>query len=114
MNELDLKRLRKAALSPNPIELGIWASEFESHVREEFEEAFRKELQTSIENFSLATAYTLRYTLSLGKKRLPEIISRIWNNVDSFRTGHLSVEDCANELEEYGIYIKEHSKRRNK
>lgn len=39
------------------------------------------------------TAWTLSYKLGLGKKRLPEIMHSIMNNIDSFNTGHLSNED---------------------
>lgn len=112
MNRAELKRLKKAASSSNPIELGVWASNFEESIRKEYEKAYLDELYTSVENFSIATAYTLRYTCGFGKKRLPEIIERIWNNVDSFRTGHLSLEDCIKELEEYGIYTKPHFERK--
>ena len=30
-------------------------------------------------------------------------MQKIWNNLDCFRTGHLSVDDCINELKEYGF-----------
>lgn len=108
MNRSELKRLKKAASSSNPIELGMWASSFEQGIRQEFEQRYQNELIDSIETYSLATAYTLHYVLNLGKKRLPEVMERIWNNVDSFRTGHLSPLDCMEELEQYGIYIKPH------
>lgn len=112
MDRAELKRLKKAALSSNPIELGVWASNFENSIRKEFEKRYLDELYLSVENFATATAYTLRYTCGFGKKRLPEVMERIWNNVDSFRTGHLSVEDCENELKEFGIYIKPHFERK--
>lgn len=112
MDRAELKRLKKAATSSNPIELGIWASNFENSIRQDFEREYYNELADSIEIYALATAYTLRYTLSLGKKRLPEIMERIWNNVDSFRTEHLSPKDCMKELEEYGIYIGPHFERK--
>ena len=35
-----------------------------------------------------------------GKKRLPEIMDRLKNNIDSFRTGHLTTEDLPEILEE--------------
>jgi len=38
-------------------------------------------------------AYTLNYKLNLGKKRLPEIMQFIADNVDSFRTGQLDPDD---------------------
>lgn len=53
--------------------------------------------------YSIATAYTLNYVCGLGKKRLPNVMQRIWNNVDSFRTGHLSLDDCISELKKNGI-----------
>ena len=53
--------------------------------------------------YSISVAYTLRYTCGFGKKRLPEVMQRIWNNVDSFKTGHLSIEDCIQELKENGV-----------
>ena len=43
--------------------------------------------------YSIAVAYTLRYVCGFGKKRLPEVMNRIWNNVDSFRDGYISIED---------------------
>ena len=30
-------------------------------------------------------------------------MERIWNNVDSFRTEHLNIEDCITELQKNGI-----------
>lgn len=38
-------------------------------------------------------AYTLNYKLNLGKKRLPEIMQSIADNIDSYRTGQLDTED---------------------
>lgn len=108
MDRSELRRLKKAASSSNSIELGLWASSFENSIRQEFEQQYKDELIDSIEIYSLATAYTLHYVLNLGKKRLPEVMERIWNNVDAFRTGHLSPLDCMEELEQYGIYIKPH------
>ena len=53
--------------------------------------------------YSIAVAYTLRYVCGFGKKRLPEVMNRIWNNVDSFRDGYISIEDCVQDLKENGI-----------
>ena len=64
--------------------------------------------------YRIAVAYTLRYVCGFGKKRLPEVMQRIWNNVDSFKTGHLSINDCIQELKENGIefetIVKDQSK----
>lgn len=53
--------------------------------------------------YGIAVAYTIRYVLGLGKKRLPEVMKRIWNNIDSFKEGYLSLEDCIKDLEDNGI-----------
>lgn len=53
--------------------------------------------------YRIAVAYTIRYVLGLGKKRLPEVMKRIWNNIDSFKEGYLSLEDCIKDLEDNGI-----------
>ena len=94
MDRAELRRLKKAALNSNPIELATWASNFEKSVRNDFEQMYNKDLINAINTYSIATAYTLHYVLGLGKKRLPEVMERIWNNVDAFRTEHLTVEDC--------------------
>lgn len=38
-------------------------------------------------------AYTIQYKLGLGKKRLPEIMGYIMDNIDAFNTGHLNSDD---------------------
>ena len=39
------------------------------------------------------TAYTLNYKLGFGEKRLTEIMYHILDNIDAYRTGHLTHED---------------------
>lgn len=53
--------------------------------------------------YSVTVAYTAHYVLGLGKKRLPEFMERVWNNVDCFNTGYLNLDDCIKELEENGV-----------
>ena len=56
------------------------------------------------------TAYTLNYKLGFGKKRLAEIMSAIYNNIDAFRTGHLQPNDykvIKDEVHKLGITMKE-------
>ena len=56
--------------------------------------------------YSIMVAYTLRYACGFGKKRLPEIMKRIWENVESAKDNYLSLEDCIEELYENGIDFK--------
>ncbi len=53
--------------------------------------------------YSIAVAYTLRYVCGFGRKRLPEVMGRIWDNVDAFRKDYLDISDCVEELQKYGI-----------
>lgn len=73
------------------------------------EKEIKEALSENVDIMMIATAYTLRYVLGYGKKRLPELMHRILNNIDSFRTGHLSLEDCIEELKQYGIDMETRS-----
>ena len=54
----------------------------------------------------IMTAYTLEYKLELSQEDLVKIMMWIYNNVDSYRTGHLSLEDfyeIKKEMEQKGV-----------
>ena len=59
-----------------------------------------------LDMYGIAVAYTIRYVLGLGKKRLPEVMKRIWNNIDSFKEGYLSLEDCIKDLADNGVKLE--------
>lgn len=73
------------------------------------EKEIKEALSENVDIMLIAVAYTLRYVCGFGKKRLPEIMHRILNNIDSFRTGHLTLEDCIQELKKYGIDMETRS-----
>lgn len=77
---------------------------FEAEFIKVQEEKTKKEIDFAkrmyLEIIMYMTAYTISYKLGLGKKRLPEIMGAILNNIDSFNTGHLSNEDFATIKEE--------------
>ena len=55
------------------------------------------------------TAYTLNYKLGFGKKRLIRIMTDIYNNIDSYRTGQLEPNDykeIVNMMNQLGFYVK--------
>lgn len=95
------KRLEK--VFNNPKQLRKWVDEVYEDMILKCEENTEKIILEYLDIYSIATAYTLSYVLGLGKKRLPETMQRIWENVDSFRTGHLNLDDCLQELREKGI-----------
>lgn len=60
-------------------------------------------------------AYTLNYKLDFGKKRLQRIMRDIYNNIDAFRTGHLTTSDfdvIKSEMNKLGVSIEEERKKR--
>ena len=51
-------------------------------------------------------AYTMNYKLGFGKKRLTEIIYHVMDNIDAFKTGHLTPNDfneIKRQINELGI-----------
>lgn len=76
--------------------------------RKDMEEQFEKQRENVVDVILTMVAYTIQYKLGLGKKRLPEIMKSILDNIDAFNTGHLSevdYETIKKELEKYGVSI---------
>lgn len=87
----------------NPKKLRKWVDEVFHDMISNCEKETKIAIEQYLDIYNIAVAYTLRYVCGFGKKRLPEIMQRIWQNVDSFRTGHLSFDDCIQELKDNGI-----------
>lgn len=87
----------------NPKKLRKWVDQvFEDMVRK-CENQTMNLINQYLDLYSITVAYTLRYVCGFGKKRLPEVMQRIWNNVDSFKDGYIDIDDCISELKENGI-----------
>ena len=86
--------------------------------REEAIEAGAKQgARTAIDVILYMVCYTLNYKLGLGKKRLPQIMYHIIDNIDAYNTGHLTHEDFVEikkQMNELGFSTKEHYERRRK
>ena len=95
------KRLTK--VFNNPKQLRKWVDEVYNEMIIKCEKQTQEIIMQYLDIYSIAVAYTLRYVCGFGKKRLPEVMQRIWNNVDCFKSGYLSLDDCISELEENGI-----------
>lgn len=87
----------------NPKKLRKWIDDVYKDMLTACEAKTENMILQYLDIYSISVAYTLRYTCGFGKKRLPEVMQRIWNNVDAFKTEHLSIEDCIKELKENGI-----------
>lgn len=95
------KRLKK--VFNNPKQLRKWVDDVYNDMLKACEVKTEQRILQYLDLYSISVAYTLHYVCGFGKKRLPQIMQRIWNNVDSFKTGHLKIEDCIKELKENGI-----------
>lgn len=76
---------------------------------EEYDKAFDDGMLKAIEITFYMTAYTLNYKLGFGRKRLVQTMEWIYNNIDAFRTGHLSRFDfdtIKKEIEDMGVRLK--------
>lgn len=95
------KRLEK--VFNNPKQLRKWVDDVYNDMLKACKEKTEQRILQYLDLYSISVAYTLHYVCGFGKKRLPQVMQRIWNNVDSFKTGHLRIEDCIQELKENGI-----------
>ena len=77
--------------------------------REMYYRQVKEEKLQAIDVILTMTAYTLNYKLGLGKKRLPDIMASILDNIDAFNTGHLTKDDFEEihkQMEDLGVRSK--------
>ncbi len=76
---------------------------------EAFEEGRKTGMHDVLEITFYMVAYTLQYKLGFGRKRLQWIMQAIYNNIDAYRTEHLTPEDFQTIIEDmrqnYGIKL---------
>lgn len=73
------------------------------------EKGFKDGMSEAVDIMFYMTAYTLRYKMEWGQVRLSRTMRWIYNNIDAFRTGHLTSEDMRDirkEMKELGIMLK--------
>lgn len=109
VNRNELRRLERAAREKDKKHLLEWAKQFEDQIRQEYENAFQKELGDAIDNFCIAIAYALRFSekTKFGNKRIKEFMDDVFVTVDMFTKGEYSPEDYRQELIKSGITIFE-------
>ena len=76
-------------------------------LRKEFESSYKDELDSSIQNFITAIAYTLHYNeeVHLQRDELVSFMDDLFVSVDMFRRGEYRPEDYREQLREDGIEI---------
>lgn len=103
---MDLTKRQEKQLTKvfnNPKQLRKWVDEVYNEMIMKCEEETEKRIMEYLDIYSIAVAYTLRYYCGFGKKRLPKVMAKIWSDIDCFKDGYLSLEDCIQELAENGI-----------
>ena len=103
MNLTKRQEIQLNKVFDNPKKLRKWVDDVYCDMINQSEIHTKKMINEYLDIYSVAVAYTLRYVCGFGKKRLPEVMQRIWNNVDSFKEGYISFDDCIKDLKDNGI-----------
>ena len=76
-------------------------------LRKEFNDAYKDELDSSVQNFITAIAYTLHYNedVHLQRDELNSFMEDLFVSVEMFRKGEYNPEDYREQLREDGIEI---------
>lgn len=76
-------------------------------LRKEFNDAYKDELDSSVQNFITAIAYTLHYNedVHLQHDELNSFMEDLFVSVEMFRTGEYNPEEYREQLREDGIEI---------
>lgn len=77
-------------------------------LRKQFDNAYREELDSSVQNFLYAIAYTLHYSedVAIDSDKMAGFMQDLFVTVDLFRTGDYKPEDYNDALKEDGIEFK--------
>lgn len=80
-------------------------------LRKEFNNAYKDELDNSIQNFIIAIGYTLHFNedLHLEKDELASFMDDLFVSVDLFRSGEYNPEDYTDQLKEDGIILNKYN-----
>lgn len=80
-------------------------------LRKEFNNAYKDELDNSIQNFIAAIGYTLHFNedLHLEKDELASFMDDLFVSVDLFRSGEYNPEDYTDQLKEDGIILSKYN-----
>ena len=101
MNRAERRKLEKKGLNTNSI--------MTRYREEAYDDGFHAGMKHVEDVMFYMTAYSIQLEFNLGKKRLQRAMRRLFNNIDAFRTGHLSPEDFQTIKEEmqnkYGVNL---------
>lgn len=90
-------------------EMDIWLRNrdaiISNKLRKEYNQAYKEELDNSVQNFIFAIAYTLRFNedLDLDNDKVNSFMEDLFVTVDMFRKGEYTPEDYSTELKQIGV-----------
>lgn len=111
LNRNEIRRLEKAAREKDKKHLLEWAMQFEDSIRRIFEKEYQAEIQTSVDNFMIAVAYTLYFseeTIIRDKKDVGEFMSDLFSTLDLYRTGEYNPQEYKDILNKVGVFFDEY------
>lgn len=101
MNRSERRKLSQQGVSQKYI--------MDKTLTDSYTEGYKAGMKAVVEITFYMTAYVIRLEFKLGKKRLQRAMKRIYDNIDSYRTGHLTPSDydvIVKEMNDLGVKIK--------
>lgn len=114
MNLTKRQEIQLNKVFDDPKKLRKWIDDVYNDMINASEKQTKKMINEYLDIYSVAVAYTLRCTFGFGKKRLPEIMSKIWSNIDLLKDDKLDYNDCINYLKDNGILFEDIVNEENK
>lgn len=90
----------------NPKKLRKWIDDVHNDMIVECDKRNKDMIDQYLNVYSIAVAYTLRNECGFGKKRLPEIMQKVWSNINSFKEKDFNLDDCIKDLADNGIIFE--------
>lgn len=103
MNLTKRQEIQLNKVFDDPKKLRKWVDDVYMDMINECEIKTKQMINEYLDIYSVVVAYTLKNECGFGKKRLPDIMSKIWSNMDELKDNKLSYYNCIDELKEYGI-----------
>ena len=103
----DFRRMKGFSKEEMENWLQIYYNSLYNNLRKSFNEAYKEELDCSVQNFITAIAYTLHFSddVSLQHDELNSFMEDLFVSVEMFRKGEYNPEDYREQLREDGIEI---------
>lgn len=110
MNRDDYRKIKSLSKTEMERWLSLEKNMIYNNLRKQFEEAYKSELDNSIQNFITAIAYTLHYNddVHLQNDELASFMDDLFVSVDLFRKGEYKPEEYEEQLKEDGIIIEKY------